>query len=198
MTTNSRTRFLRLLSVLALAAACLCGPPAARAAENDPITWQALRSGAVILFRHATAPGIGDPQNFKLGDCSTQRNLDRTGREEATRIGVAVRAHDVRIGRVLSSQWCRTRETADLAFPGLAREEPIFNSFFDNASNDPKQTAAARALMLGWTGPGALVVVTHQVNITALTGIVPASGEGVVMERDGRDLKVIGRIGPLR
>ena len=192
------SRVSSFLARVLIASPFLLSPTFAAATEPDQAAWQALRDGAIVLFRHATAPGIGDPPRFRLGDCATQRNLDVAGRDEAVRIGVAVRAHRVPIGGVLSSQWCRTRETADLAFPGLAKEEPIFNSFFDNVADDPRQTAAARALLTAWKGPGTLVVVTHQVNVTALTGIYPASGEGVVLTSDGRALRVVGRIAPAR
>lgn len=85
-------------------------------------------------------------------------------------------------------------KTAELAFPGRVVAEPAFDSFFADRSTGPAQTAAARALLLAWNGPGALVVSTHQVNITALTGIVPVSGEGVVLRREGDALVLLGRI----
>ena len=197
------TNFLSCQSPVRFGAACLAAILASAfsdlaAAEPARDGSPFVGDGTVVLLRHATAPGIGDPQGFRLGACATQRNLDATGRAEARRIGDAFRAHGVRVDAVLSSQWCRTRETADLAFPGLAKEEPTFNSFFDDVANDPLQTAAARARLRAWRGPGVLVVVTHQVNITALTGIVPASGEGVVVAPDGDALRVVGRISPSR
>lgn len=166
-------------------------------AQSD---WSALQSGAVVLFRHALAPGIGDPPNFRLNDCSTQRNLNDEGRAQAQRMGEQFRARGIVVGAVLFSQWCRTRETAQLAFPSLVssllRDEPAFNSFFNDRSTEATQTQAARQILSQWRGPGVLVVVTHQVNITALTGIVPASSEGVVVRvREGR-LEVVGRIRP--
>jgi hypothetical protein len=105
-----------------------------------------------------------------------------------------MRAAGVTVGAVLASQWCRTMETAELTFPGRVVAELAFNSFFAERSTKQAQTAAARAILLAWNGPGALVVSTHQVNITALTGIVPASGEGVVMRREGTALMVVGHI----
>jgi len=181
-----------------LTALLLCAASAASAAIADDDAWRTLHGGAIVLLRHATAPGVGDPQGFMLGDCRTQRNLDAKGRAEATRIGDAFRARGITVDAVLSSQWCRTHETAELAFPGRTKDEPAFNSFFDDAANDATQTAAARALLLGWRGPGVLVVVSHQVNITALTGLFPGSGEGIVVARDGGALKVVGRIDPSR
>ncbi len=133
---------------------------------------------------------------MRLGDCTTQRNLDAQGRSQAARIGEVMRANGITVGAVLASRWCRTTDTAELAFPGLVRAEPAFNSFFADRSRGPEQTAAARRILLGWEGPGALFVSTHQVNITALTRIVPASGEGVVLQRVGDELVVAGRIRP--
>ncbi len=187
----NRTARLRLLALALLLLA-----PAARASASEAAAWEALRQGGIVLFRHAIAPGGGDPPGMRLGDCATQRNLDAEGRAQAQRIGATIRAQRVPVGSVLTSEWCRTRETAELAFPGQSRAEPIFNSFFADRSTGPAQTEAARALLLGWAGPGALVISTHQVNITALTGIFPASGEGIVLRREGGALVVVGRIRP--
>lgn len=167
-----------------------------QAPATEAAAWEALRAGAIVLFRHAHAPGGGDPGGMRLGDWATQRNLDATGRAQAVRIGEVLRAQGVNVAAILTSQWCRTRETADLAFPGRAREEPVFNSFFADRRTGPVQTEAARALLLAWAGPGTLFVSTHQVNITGLTRIIPASGEGVVLQRLGEELVVVGRIRP--
>ncbi|GAP37651.1 hypothetical protein ISF6_3596 [Piscinibacter sakaiensis] len=170
--------------------------PAAAQGEGD---WAALRDGRIVLFRHAEAPGTGDPPQFRLGDCSTQRNLSEGGRDQARRLGAAFRARGIAVGELRSSQWCRTRDTAELAFPGRLREDADFNSFFGrgDSAQEQAQTQAARATLARWRGPGVLVVVTHQVNITALTGIYPASGEGVVLQpgADGA-LAVVGRVRP--
>jgi phosphohistidine phosphatase SixA len=133
---------------------------------------------------------------MRLGDCATQRNLDAAGRAQARSIGAAFRTAGIDVGAVLASAWCRTAETAELAFPGRVAVEPAFNSFFDAPGEGPARTAAARAILLSWTGPRALVVSTHQVNITALTGIVPVPGEGVLLRREGSALAVVGRIRP--
>jgi phosphohistidine phosphatase SixA len=196
---NTRT-CLRLvfISVVVIAAnATNFMAAAAYANTRDEVApWAALRNGAIVLLRHANAPGVGDPAGFKLGDCGTQRNLDAQGREQARGIGARFRSLGITVGAVKTSQWCRTKETAELAFPGMPREEPAFNSFFDTPAQQAAQTVAARAQLLQWKGPGALVVVTHQVNITAITGVTPASGEGVVMQREGDALKVVGRLTP--
>lgn len=170
-------------------------PATAVAAEEG--AWSALKEpGAVILFRHANAPGVGDPSGFVLGDCATQRNLDDRGRAEARAIGEAFRAQGVVVGKVLTSQWCRARETAELAFPRQVMEAAAFNSFFGDRSTEPQATAAAGAILAGWRGPGTLVVVTHQVNITSLTGIAPRSGEGVIVAMRQGQIAVLGRLPP--
>jgi phosphohistidine phosphatase SixA len=169
---------------------------AAAAADGWP---EAGRPGAVVLLRHATAPGTGDPPGFKPDDCATQRHLSEEGRAEARRLGALFREKKVAVGEVLTSQWCRTRETARLAFgEQLPRDEPIFNSFFrQTPAQRDAQTARARDLIARWRGPGTLVVVTHQINITALTGIGAASAEGVVVRAEGGgELKVLGTIEP--
>jgi phosphohistidine phosphatase SixA len=183
--------------VPALLGACASLWAGGTVAQNTPADWSAVRDGHIVLFRHANAPGVGDPPQFRLGDCSTQRNLDETGRAQARRIGGQFRQRQIPVRQVLTSQWCRTRETAQLAFPGqTVQDEPAFNSFFGDASASPAQTAAARARLMAWKGPGVLVVVTHQVNISALTGTFSASGEGIVV-RPGRDgLDVLGRVQP--
>jgi len=156
--------------------------------------WPELPPASVVLMRHALAPGGGDPPEFKLDDCSTQRNLSQAGREQAQRIGRAFAERGVKVGAVWSSQWCRTRETADLAFPGQRQDRPAFNSFFGHPESQAEQTRAALAQLQTWRGPGVLLVITHQVNITALTGVVPESGSGVVLQPHAGGLKLIGRL----
>lgn len=166
------------------------------AQSSDEAAWAALSQGGIVLLRHASAPGVGDPAGMRIGECTTQRNLDEVGRAQARRIGEAFRARGVAVGQVLTSQWCRTRETAELAFPGMKRDEPAFNSFFDAPAKAPAQTSVAQRILQDWRGPGALVVSTHHVNIAELTGIAPASGEGIVVRFEGNVLRIIGRITP--
>lgn len=167
----------------------------------DDASWAALkRPGAIVLFRHALAPGGGDPPGFKLGECSSQRNLSEEGKLQAQRIGKALTERGITVQAVWHSAWCRTRDTARLAFPNLRepilRAEPVFNSFFADRSTEPAQTAAARKRLLEWHGSGALVVITHQVNITALTDSFAQPGEGIVLLREREKLRVGGRIMP--
>lgn len=186
------------MRVLILAASILLGLilPGGTVRADEAAAWQALREGAIGLIRHARAPGTGDPAAFRLDDCATQRNLSDEGRDQARRLGEAVRAAGVVVAAAPHSRWCRARDTAELAFPGMTRPEPSLDSFFADRSTEPAQTAAVSQIVRDWRGPGALMLVTHQVNITALTGVVPREGEIVVVRADGETITVIGRLRP--
>jgi len=172
--------------------------PVLRPASAAEPVWDALRSGGkIVILRHAsTEPGLGDPPGFRLDECATQRNLSEAGRTEARRIGAAFVLRAIPVARVLSSRWCRCVETARLAF---GRVEPwaSLDSFFDDRSREPQQTRAVRALIAEPLTGGNLILVTHQVNITALTGIAPAMGEMVVLSPEpGENFRIAGRLGP--
>ncbi len=166
------------------------------AATADGGDWHEVRDGSVVLFRHGNAPGVGDPPNMRVGDCRTQRNLDAEGRAQSRRIGQAFRERAIEVRAVLSSRWCRARDTAEEAFPGRVRDESAFDSFFADRGDEPARTAAARRVIDAWRGPGVMVVVSHQVNISALTGRVPGSGEGIVMRRQGAGMVAVGSVVP--
>ncbi len=146
--------------------------------------WALLRQGGVIvLMRHAqTVAGTGDPPGFRLDRCDTQRNLSDAGRAQATRIGQAFRAAEVRVDEVRSSAWCRCVDTAELAFGRHTVWAPI-NSFFQQGDRE-RQTAEALQALRSRRATGNLVLVTHQVNITALTGVYPAMGEVILARVD--------------
>jgi broad specificity phosphatase PhoE len=182
-----------LLPALLLALAWLAAAPAhAQGSAPADTAWAALRAGgAVVVLRHAqTVPGIGDPPGYRLDDCVTQRNLSDEGRQQARRLGAALRGAGVTIGDVLSSRWCRCLDTANEAF-GRVTPWPAADSFFDRRGTDgqedpsARQTADLRRRIAAHRGPDTLVIVTHQVNITALTGLVPAMGELVVLKPAG-------------
>jgi phosphohistidine phosphatase SixA len=167
-------------------------------ADADDVLWKMLHGGGqVVLLRHAsTVAGLGDPPGFRLDDCATQRNLSDAGRAEARRIGETFRRRALPVSRVLSSRWCRCLETARLAFGAATPWEPL-DSFFEDRSREAERTRAVRAELAGPLPVGNLVLVTHQVNITALTGIVPATGEMVILTpQPGGDFRVAGRLGP--
>lgn len=178
-----------------LLAACV-GLQAHAAAPDEDALWQKMRSGGVtVLMRHAaTVPGIGDPPGFKLGQCATQRNLSEAGRQDARAVGAAFRARGINPGAVWSSRWCRCLETAKLAF-GRAEPEPSLDSMFNDdgkASSAKQRDLHARLAQRRETTP--LVLVTHDVNIRALTGTSLAPGEMVLtILRDGK-LEPIGRL----
>ncbi|MCV0437114.1 MAG: histidine phosphatase family protein [Hydrogenophaga sp.] len=159
--------------------------------------WTLLREGGcVLLMRHAqTDPGVGDPPNFEIGNCSTQRNLSAAGREQARRVGAAFVRERVKVDQVRSSAWCRCVDTAMLAFKQNTVWPPI-NSFFGSDTRDV-QTRAVLDAVQGWQAPRNLVLVTHQVNITALTGQGLSMGEILLTrparEGSGTQLRVLAR-----
>jgi phosphohistidine phosphatase SixA len=186
----------RILKIAFLLLAAAAPTGAASSARGSEEAWQLLgRGGLVVLIRHALAPGIGDPPNFSLEDCTTQRNLSEAGRRQARAIGEGFRLRGVPIERVHSSRWCRCRETAALAF-GAYKEHPALNSFFNRPEIKPAKVHAMKALLNEHRpGAGNLILVTHQVNITALTHIVPASGEMIVVRIGDQDEIIVqGRI----
>lgn len=158
-----------------------------------PDLWQALRSGeAVALVRHAEAPGTGDPAGFRLDDCATQRNLSSEGRAQAARLGEAFRRQGIATAEIRSSAWCRCRDTATGLALGPVQVAAPLNSFFGASGAAADSTAALRQLIAALPEDRPAVLVTHQVNITALTGIFPRSGEVIVVRRGG--LATLGRL----
>lgn len=177
----------QVVAVLLLACVALPAP-----AANEDL-WRALREGrAVVLMRHALAPGTGDPPGFRLDDCTTQRNLSAEGRAQAQRAGAVLRANGITAAVVKSSAWCRARDTATELGLGPVETEPALNSFFGDSSRAPAQMAALRAAIAALPRDRPAVLVTHQVVVSAISGIYPQSGEMVVLARDG--LAVLGRI----
>lgn len=161
------------------------------AAADD---WKLLNEpGAMAIMRHALAPGTSDPIGFDVQDCSTQRNLDARGRAQAKAIGSEMRARGITFKAVHTSQWCRCRETADLLDVGPVSEQTALNSFFQDRSTRQAQTEAARQIIHAEDPP--ILMVTHQVNITALTDVFPKSGEIVVIRAQSQNcIEVLGTI----
>jgi broad specificity phosphatase PhoE len=186
-------RFFRLILTSALLWSGLSlGFSGVRAAEQDQASLvRAIKTpGAVVMIRHAqTEPGLGDPENFRLSDCSTQRNLSQDGRQQSVRLGQWFSSQGLQPQRVLSSQWCRCLETARLAFSSQAAVQPFpaLNSFFQGHGDRQAQLREARAhaaARLQRAERGFEVWVTHQVTISALTGVYLAMGELVVAMPD--------------
>ena len=145
------------------------------------------QGGYLMMIRHArTEPGLGDPPNFRIGDCATQRNLSDEGREQSRVLGALLREAGIRIATVRSSQWCRCRDTAQLAF-GDHEPWPALNSFFSDRSDEPARTREVLAYARTLRVPDNAMLVTHQVNIGAVFGVSTSPGEIVAGRwRDGR------------
>jgi phosphohistidine phosphatase SixA len=180
-----------LLTTLCLTVAVLLGSSGVGYADN---LWSALKSdNHLVLIRHALAPGYGDPDYFDVKDCKTQRNLHGEGHYQSKKIGDLFRSNGISKAVVYSSQWCRCLDTARLLDLGEVSELPSLNSFFQHLEKEQFQTEQ----MMRWIQNAPLdtptVLVSHQVNITALTGYSPASGEIVFLRRstDG-SISVIG------
>jgi broad specificity phosphatase PhoE len=188
-----RRRFTSSLLGLALGAPLI---GRAQSTTEPADFWTLLRLGGnVLLMRHAqTEPGIGDPTNFHIGDCSTQRNLNDVGREQSKRVAAAFQRENIALDDVRSSAWCRCVDTADLAFGRHTVWSPI-NSFFQQSGREPQTLEVLQALKT-FKAPRNLALVTHQVNISALTGSFVAMGEMLLTRpgqmSDGR-LRVLAR-----
>jgi phosphohistidine phosphatase SixA len=173
------------------------GLPSITRAESNPVADAAAelrRGGVAVMLRHAaTEPGIGDPPGFRLGECSTQRQLSAAGREQARRIGAWFGARGLAPADVRSSAWCRCLDTATLAF-GRARGWAPLNSFFDDRSVESARSAALREALRSLPVQGFEVWVTHQVNISALTGVSPGTGEALVVRLSGGKVHNLARI----
>jgi phosphohistidine phosphatase SixA len=176
-----------LVLVLALAGA---------SAQADEALWSQLGSGGlVVLVRHGlTDPGAGDPPGFGLGECRTQRNLNAQGREQSKRLGEAFARRRIPVAQVLSSEWCRCVETAELAF-GRYETWPALNNLFGRPENAAAQRSAILERASRFRDPGNLILVSHGITIAQVAGFSPVMGEMVVMRPAGPGkLELVGRI----
>ena len=156
-------------------------------AEANEISWKPAQEGnKIILIRHALAPGGGDPAGFNISDCSTQRNLNQIGIDQSKKIGKLFKENKVPIDLVLSSQWCRCKDTAKYAFKNykvFSALNSTFRSPYDK--NEKKQIKELKNFVKNWKGNGSnLVLVTHYVIITAVTDVTPSSGEIVIADKN--------------
>ena len=148
--------------------------------------------GKLIFIRHAYAPGGGDPQNFNLNDCSTQRNLNNEGRKQAQYIGEFFKKNEIKIDKVLSSEWCRCKETARIAFKNFSTNS-FLNSFYSSkyAKNKDKQIKMLNNYVKKFKSDKNLILVTHYVLISEVLNYAPSSGEIVVSDKN---FNIIGTI----
>ena len=152
-----------------------------------------LKKGEKIIFiRHAYAPGSGDPNNFNLNDCSTQRNLNNEGREQAKKIGKFFHENEIEIGNVISSEWCRCKETAEIAFKQFSTKN-FLNSFYSPkyAKNKDMQIYELKKHIKTSKIKKNLILLTHYVVISEVLNYAPSSGEIVVTDKN---LNIIGSI----
>ena len=169
--------------------------PISAASENELVA-QMQSGNAVLMIRHALAPGIGDPEEFDINDCSTQRNLDNAGREQAQAIGQWLRDHGIKNVKLFSSQWCRCMDTARLMGMGEVTPLPALNSFFESPQDREPNLSALRQFIQNKSKPGELIImVTHQVTISGITGNWTDSGHGKLV-RPGNDgkIKLLGEL----
>ena len=153
-------------------------------AENTVVSLL-KEEGKIVFIRHSIAPGGGDPENFSLKDCSTQRNLSKKGIEQSKQIGEFFKKNKVIISKVLSSQWCRCKDTAFHAF-GKYKEFFALNSTFQMkfSGNSKKQAEALKNFVKKWDGKGNIIFVTHYVIILKHTNYAPSSGELVITDKN--------------
>ena len=166
---------------------------------NELAIWDKLQGtapkGYVLLLRHSLAPGVGDPANFTLNDCSTQRNLSAVGRQDARDVGQWLQRREIKIARVESSRWCRAKETASLLNLGKVRLNKNLDSLFqeNDAFNHPQTIKVRKQIIAHRSITGLLVLVGHFVNIGALTNVGVDSGEGVLVRADSKgNIEVVG------
>ena len=157
-------------------------------------SWEPAKNGdKIILIRHSKAPGFGDPPGFNIKNCKTQRNLSKEGVDQSKKIGKLFKKNKIKIDQVLSSQWCRCKDTAKYAFKNY-KEFSALNSTFQTPydKNAKKQINELKDYIQKWNGNGSnLVLVTHYVIITAITDVVPRSGEIVIIDKNFKTLSTI-------
>ena len=187
----------RLIALLIATLALSLVPHSAGASKLA--IWEKLQGtnpkGYVLLIRHALAPGVGDPENFQLGDCSTQRNLSEEGRQDARDIGGWIKRREIPILKIETSRWCRARQTAQLLGLGPVQANKNLDSLFQNS--DPLgdlRTQKIRKKIISHRGStGLLILVGHFVNFSSLVGVGLESGEGVLIRANSRgELKIVG------
>ena len=160
--------------------------------SNDKIISKLQSGGNIVFIRHAIAPGNGDPENFNIKDCSTQRNLSEEGINQSKKIGAFFKKNNINIDKVLSSEWCRCKDTAKYAFENFETFDAL-NSFYDErfAKNETKQINNLKKYIKNWDSDKNLVFVTHYVVISSILNIGTSSGEIIISDKN---FNIIGSI----
>ena len=159
---------------------------------DDNLILSLKEGGKIIFIRHALAPGNGDPENFNIYDCSTQRNLDQKGIQQAKKIGNFFKSNNISIENVYSSEWCRCKDTANYAFSKFKTFDAL-NSFYDEKFkiNKEKQIKDLKIYIKNWNGKKNLVFITHYVVISELFNQGVASGEIII---SNKNYQILGSI----
>ena len=160
---------------------------------NESLIQSLKKEGKLIFIRHAFAPGSGDPSNFNIKNCNTQRNLNDEGRNQAKLIGLFFKKNTIPIEGVFSSEWCRCRETASIAFEGNYKTKNFLNSFYEKKflQNKDTQIKDLKKYIMSWDGIKNLVFITHYVVISEVLDVYPSSGEIVISDKN---YNVIGNL----
>ena len=159
---------------------------------NQNLINELKQGGKLIFIRHAYAPGGGDPIDFDINVCNTQRNLNNSGRNQADKIGSLFKDNNISTDKVYSSEWCRCKETALIAFNQFETKK-FLNSFFSSkfAQNKNSQIKSFKKFIKSWDGKKNLIFVTRYVFISEILDYAPSSGEIIISDKD---LKVIDTI----
>ena len=159
---------------------------------NEKIISELQKGGNIIFIRHALAPGNGDPENIDLRDCTTQRNLDDRGIEQSKKIGEFFKKNNIPIDIVLSSEWCRCKDTAKYAFKNFKTFDAL-NSFYDEKfyKFKKKQIKNLNKYIDEWAGNKNLILITHYVVISEMLNLAVSSGEIAISKKN---LELVGTI----
>ena len=159
---------------------------------DDKILNSLQEGNKIIFIRHAIAPGNGDPENFNIKDCSTQRNLSENGIKQSKKIGLFFKNNKIKIDKVLSSEWCRCKDTAKYAFENFETFDAL-NSFYDEkfAANETRQINDLKKYIKNWDSDKNLVFVTHYVVISSILNTGSSSGEIIISDKN---FNIIGSI----
>jgi phosphohistidine phosphatase SixA len=172
-------KFIKLLFIITITF-----PSTIKADLKDNLINELQEGGKVVFIRHAYAPGSGDPENFNINNCDTQRNLSESGREQAKQIGKFFKKNNIPIHKVISSEWCRCKETAILGFNKFETSN-FLNSFFNSKyeKNKNKQLKDLKTYIGNWESKGNLILITHYVVIAEFLNYTPSSGEIVISDK---------------
>ena len=178
---------MKIFNILVLISICIIS--SVKADSKNNLIQNLKQGGKLIFLRHAYAPGGGDPENFNIDDCSTQRNLSKSGQIQATKIGNFFKENQIEIKKIYSSEWCRCKETASIAFQNFETKS-FLNSFFSSkfAHNRQKQVIEFEKFLKNWDQKQNLIFVTHYVVISEILDYAPASGEIII---SNKDLKIV-------